>query len=327
MLNQGTPIYLITGFLDAGKTDFITFTMQQPYFDSGERTVLIVCEEGEKEYDPVLLADHNTVQVMCESEADFTTDFLKNIKRKYRPERVLIEYNGMWRLPTIMDMKLPFNWDIYQVINIVNGETFGLYLNNMKSLVMEQVQTAEMVMFNRCTEDMPCASYRRAIRATNRRVQVIFEDAKGEMLDIPEELPYSLDTPEIHIEDDDYGIWYMDAMDHPENYENKTICFKAMAMNSNQFPKGYFVPGRQAMTCCANDIRFLGYLCKPKDSSVTWKNKSWVNVKATFENKHMDLYEGEGPVLTAVELTPAEARTGILQLTNGHPETSEPPNL
>lgn len=306
MMNSGIPIYLITGFLESGKTDFLTFTMEQEYFADGEKTLLIVCEEGEKEYEPAKLAKLNTVMVTCEREEDFTAEYLKSLKRQYRPERVLIEYNGMWRMSTIMDLRLPFNWEIYQVITVVDATTFNLYLTNMKSQVVDMVSRAEMVMFNRCTEDTPCAMFRRSIKAVNRRVQVIFEDANGEMQDIPEELPYDLEAPVIQIEDDDYGIWYIDAMDHPENYKGKTICFKGMAMTSNQFPKGYFVPGRSAMTCCADDIRFLGYLCKGNDLMKV-KNKQWVQIEAKFQFEFQPAYEGEGPMLYATSIKPTDA--------------------
>lgn len=305
MLNSGIPIYLITGFLDSGKTDFLKFTMEQEYFADGEKTLLIVCEEGEQEYEPAKLAKLNTVMVTCDSEEQFTTEYLKDLKKQYRPERVLIEYNGMWKMSTIMDMRLPFNWEIYQIITIIDAGTFSLYLNNMKSLVVDMVGKAEMVMFNRCTDETPCANYKRSIKAVNRRAQIIFENAEGEMEDIPEELPYSLDAPVIEIEDDDYGIWYIDAMDHPENYEGKTLRFRAMAMTSAQFPKGYFVPGRAAMTCCANDISFLGFMCKSNDL-LKVKNRQWVNVQVKFHYQYLDAYEGEGPVLFAESIKAAE---------------------
>ncbi len=305
MMNTGVPIYLITGFLESGKTNFLKFTMRQDYFADNEKTLLIVCEEGIEEYDPSELADQNTVMVICESEDDFTADYLRDLKRQYRPERVVIEYDGMWRMSTIMDMKLPFAWELYQIIMVVDTGSFGLYLNNMKSLVVDMVSRAEMVMFNRATPDMPCANYKRAIKAVNRRIQTVFEDENGDMLDIPEELPYDISGPVIDVEDDDFGIWYIDAMDHPENYEGKTMHFKAMAMTSSQFPKGSFVPGRMAMTCCANDISFLGFICMGNDLMKV-KNKQWIDVTAKFKYQYMNVYEGEGPVLSAESIKPAE---------------------
>ena len=306
-MNTGIPIYLITGFLDSGKTDFLKFTMEQEYFADGERTLLILCEEGEQEYDPARLAELNTVLVTCENEADLTTDFLKSLKKQYRPERVLIEYNGMWRMDTIMNLRLPFNWEMYQIITIIDAQTFQLYLNNnnMKSMVMDVVSKAEMVIFNRCDENTPCAMFKRSLKAVNRALQVVFEDENGEM-EIEEELPYDLNAPVIEIEDYDYGIWYVDAMDHPENYIDKTLKFKGMCMTNAQLPAGFFVPGRTAMTCCADDVTFLGFLCK-SNGLYKVKNRQWVEVTAKFQNQYMDVYQGEGPVLYAKKIQPAEA--------------------
>ena len=49
------PVFMINGFLESGKTEFINYTLGQPYFKTKGRTLLIVCEEGEVEYDPNLL--------------------------------------------------------------------------------------------------------------------------------------------------------------------------------------------------------------------------------------------------------------------------------
>ena len=46
------PVYAFTGFLESGKTKFIQETLEDPRFNGGERTLLLVCEEGEEEYDP-----------------------------------------------------------------------------------------------------------------------------------------------------------------------------------------------------------------------------------------------------------------------------------
>ncbi len=40
------PVFLINGFLEAGKTQFLEFTMDQEYFQTEGKTLLSVCEEG-----------------------------------------------------------------------------------------------------------------------------------------------------------------------------------------------------------------------------------------------------------------------------------------
>ena len=43
------PVFLINGFLEAGKTEFIKYTMAQDYFQTEGTTLLLLCEEGESE--------------------------------------------------------------------------------------------------------------------------------------------------------------------------------------------------------------------------------------------------------------------------------------
>ena len=301
MLNRGIPIYLITGFLEGGKTNFINFTMQQDYFNDGEKTLLIICEEGEEEYDPALLAKCKATIVTVEKEADLTPAFFKEMKKKYRPDRVLLEYNGMWSMKTLTEMKLPAGFEIYQIVSLFDASTFQLYLNNMKSMVMDMVSIADMVIFNRCTKDMPLSMFKRSIRAVNRPAEVIFEDGNGELEEFEEDLPYDVEAPIIEIADEDFGIFYVDALDNPTRYDNKVVRFKARALKTPAFPKGSFLPGRNAMTCCADDVAFIGFLCYyPQTADI--KSRQWVEVTARIRWQFCESYKDEGPVLYAANV-------------------------
>lgn len=305
-MNNTIPVYLITGFLEGGKTEFINFTMSQEYFNDGSRTLLIVCEEGEEEYEPAVLAKYHTTMVTVEEETDMTPEFFKELKKKYRPERVIIEYNGMWRMATMTQMKMPFGYELYQIINIVDASTFELYLNNMKSLVIDMVTVADMIIFNRCKEDMPLSMFKRSIRAVNRQGEVVFENTEGEMVEFEDELPFDIDAPQINIEDDDFGIWYVDALDHPDRYDGKIVRFKARAVRTPGFPKGSFLPGRNAMTCCADDVACIGFLCY-YDRVTDIKSRQWVTVTARVRWQYCEAYKDEGPVLYASSVEAAEA--------------------
>lgn len=306
-MNTTIPIYLITGFLEGGKTEFINFTMSQEYFNDGSKTLLIVCEEGEVEYDPAALAKFHTVMVTLEDESGLTPEFLKEMKKKYRPERVIIEYNGMWPMSNITQMKLPYGFELYQIIDVIDASTFQLYLNNMKSLVIDMVTLADMIIFNRCTSDMPLSMFKRSIRAVNRQGEVIFENADGEMEEFEDELPFDVEAPVIEIQDDDFGIWYVDALDHPDRYDGKVVRFKARAVRTPGFPKGSFLPGRNAMTCCAEDVAFIGFLCY-YDHVTDIKSRQWITVTARVRWQYCEAYKDEGPVLYAADVeqtTPA----------------------
>lgn len=96
-----------------------------------ERTLLILCEEGEEEYDPAILEANNTVVEVIENEEDFTTDRLVAMDILHQPERVIIEYNGMW-LVSNFEKTAPTGWGVEQQITCVDGSTFQIYMANMK---------------------------------------------------------------------------------------------------------------------------------------------------------------------------------------------------
>lgn len=305
MKDSRIPLYLITGFLDSGKTTLLTDTLNMDYFNDGQRTVLLMCEDGEEEYDQQQLSHRNCRLIPIESQEQLNTAFLQEIDRRYQPERVLMEYNGMWPIQILRDLKLPKNWGLYQAIDVIDGTTFETYRNNMQSMIIDMVTEADMVLFNRCTADMPMSGWKRSIRAANRMCEIVFEDDRGEELEVEDILPYSLDEPHITLEDPDYGIWYLDIQEHPERYVGKTITYKAQAMTGMRLPKGSFVPGRNAMTCCAEDIRFFGFLCK-YDKVRSLKKGEWITVTAEIKWEEAAVYEGEGVVLYAQSVEKAE---------------------
>ena len=305
MKDSRIPLYLITGFLDSGKTTLLTDTLNMDYFNDGQRTVLLMCEDGEEEYDQQQLSHRNCRLIPIESQEQLNTAFLQEIDRRYQPERVLMEYNGMWPIQILRDLKLPKNWGLYQAIDVIDGTTFETYRNNMQSMIIDMVTEADMVLFNRCTADMPMSGWKRSIRAANRMCEIVFEDDRGEELEVEDILPYSLEEPHITLEDPDYGIWYLDIQEHPERYVGKTITYKAQAMTGMRLPKGSFVPVRNAMTCCAEDIRFFGFLCK-YDKVRSLKKGEWITVTAEIKWEEAAVYEGEGVVLYAQSVEKAE---------------------
>lgn len=298
------PVFIINGFLESGKTEFIRYTLAQPYFQVRGRTLLIVCEEGEEEYDDVLLKKSKTIMEVIEDEEDFTPSNLLELEKKYKPERIIIEYNGMWNYK---EMKLPFNWKIEQQITTIDASTFPMYFTNMKSLLAEMLRKSEMIIFNRCDGIADLGSYKRNIKAINQQADIIFEDSQGEVNQIFEEdLPYNLNDPIISLDNEGYGIWYLDSLDNLDRYIGKTIQFTAMVLKPEGFPKGYFVPGRMAMTCCADDMAFLGFACEyDKTDSLT--NKQWVKVTVKVAKEYFADYRGEGPVLKAISVEQTKA--------------------
>lgn len=305
-----TPVFLINGFLEAGKTEFLSFTMEQDYFQTEGKTLLIVCEEGENEFEDELLTDTNTTMITVDSLEEITPERLNEFKQMHAPERVLIEWNGMWNQD---DLKLPEDWTIYQQITLIDMSTFDVYVKNMKSLMAAMIRNSELVICNRCDGIEDLENYKRLIKSMNTKCEVVFEDENGEIEEISEEdLPYDLNADVVEISPEAYGIWYIDCMDKPDRYVGKVVEFTAMVLKSPKFPKNYFVPGRMAMTCCADDMTFLGYICKAKEAR-NLETKQWVKVRARVAVEYWQDYEGEGPVLYAEEVVPAEPIEEVVQ--------------
>lgn len=253
------PVYLITGFLESGKTTFIEQVILEGNFVEDEKTLLILTEEGEAEIDPKLLEQYNVDVVTVDEKEDFTVDFLKKCRREHRPQQVIIEYNGMWPVSEFIRMQLPYRWELFQVVTTVDASTFQLYMNNMRSLMADILTCTQMAIFNRCNEETTDISYLiRNVKVLNSRAELIFEAENGDILDPGEDiLPYDVNQDIIEIDDDNYGIWYLDALDHGERYEGKQVIIKGMVFRSKNFDEGYFVPGPYGDDCCADDITFL----------------------------------------------------------------------
>ena len=298
------PVYIINGFLESGKTEFISYTISQPYFQIRGKTLLIACEEGEVEYDESLLKRSHTILEVIDEEEDFTPDKLLALEKKYKPERIIMEYNGMWNCK---NMKLPWHWSVEQQITTINGATFQTYYTNMKSLLAEQIRKSELIIFNRCDGlNDQLGSFKRNVKAVNPQADIVFEDKNGEINQILEEdLPFDINQPVIELDNYGYGIWYLDSMDNLGRYIGKTVRFTALVLKPKDFPKNQFVPGRMAMTCCADDMAFLGFACD-YDKTEELKEKDWVEVTAVVDKAYREEYNGEGPVLHASTVTPTK---------------------
>lgn len=299
------PIYLFTGFMDSGKTTLIKETLLENGFAEQGKSLIICCEDGDIAYDEEELAKVNTNLVMVEKEEDFTGDYLNKLSAEYQPDQIFIEYNGTWGMDTLLETKMPKGWEIIQALATVDATTFDLYLSNMRTMIMEQLFQADVVIFNRCDDSTDKGKYRRNVKALNRKAQLVYERADGTLDEREEELPFDISGDELDITDADYAIWYMDCMENPKKYEGKKVKYLALVYNPEKLKKGVFVPGRFAMTCCADDVTFIGFKCKyPEEEKIP--HKSWIQITAEVHVEFAREYKGKGPVLYPVSIEPAE---------------------
>ena len=296
------PIYMFLGFLESGKTTFAKETLIDRNFTEGEPTLLLVCEEGIEEYDEEDLRKRNIFVEYIEDK-DIDTEHFLDLQEKYKPTRVMIEYNGTWKMDKLFSVRVPKGWTIVQVITFVDAQTFDVYIANMKAMMMEQLSTADMIIFNRCDENTKKAEYRRSLRAVNRRAQVIFENKDGlaEVGDDEVFLPYDINQPVIELEEEDFGLFYIDACDNPDKYVGKKVHFKAMVHKPKEYKENEFVPGRFAMTCCADDIAFVGFKAYYAGANKL-KDRQWVMVTGEVGKEYYPEFQGDGPVIKVSEV-------------------------
>lgn len=301
-MRQEIPVYLFTGFLEAGKTRYIQETLCDPRFNGGEKTLLLVCEEGVEEYDPTAFASAAVRMVTVEDPEELNEPFLKELQDQYGFTRVVLEYNGMWPMQTLFDA-LPRNWIMYQNFMFADASTFVTYNANMRGLVVDKLQAAELVIFNRVSETADTMALHRIVRGVTRRADIAYEHTDGsvEYDDIEDPLPFDIEAPVIEIADRDYALWYRDLTEEMKKYAGKTVRFKGIVATNPKFPKNSFAVGRHVMTCCADDITYAGLACD-WSGAATLSLRDWVVVTAKISIGNHKIYGRKGPVLTVLDL-------------------------
>lgn len=304
---QDIPVYLFTGFLESGKTKFIQETMEDDRFNSGERTLLLVCEEGIEEYDFSAYPYKNVYLETVENEADLTPMLLETLAKKHRAERAVVEYNGMWMLDSFYQ-NMPDNWAVYQEVFFVDANTFLNYNANMRNLVVDKLKSCEMIVFNRAPKNVDQMEFHKIVRAVSRKTQIAYEFVDGERTfdEIKDPLPFDINAPVIEIKDEHFAEWFRDLSEEQDKYIGRTVKFKGKAQTERKRTGTTLVVGRPIMTCCAADTAFYGFVCLWPDADKV-KSQSWVTVTAKIELQYHKAYGGKGPVMVVSALEAAEA--------------------
>ena len=299
---QEIPVYAFTGFLDSGKTKFIQETLEDERFNAGEKTLLLLFEEGEEEYD-LSTYPHKNVYIEVLDQQTVTTRQLQALQKKYKAERVVAELNGMQQVGDLY-MRFPEGWVVAQEVMFADSTTIMAFNANMRNLVMDKLVGAQMVVFNRLTPGQDTMPFHKLARAANRRIDILYDytDGTTQFDDVVDPLPFDINAPVITVKDEDFALWYRDITEEPEKYAGKTVCFKAQVAMLRRQKEGMFAPGRFVMTCCVEDIQFCGIPCRYDDAK-SLESRGWVQVTATICAEKHPLYKGDlGPVLTATEV-------------------------
>ncbi|MBR1845280.1 MAG: GTPase [Oscillospiraceae bacterium] len=301
---QEIPVYLFTGFLEAGKTQFVQGTLEDKRFDSGERTLLLVCEEGELEYDLSRVRRGSQTRIFTvENEEDLTAELLYAWSREFQPERVVVEYNGMWMLDTLY-RAMPQGWMVYQEFCFADARSILSYNANMRQLVYDKLKSCDLVVFNRFQRGEDIMPYHKLVRAANRGCSIAYEDTRGRVKydEIEDPLPFDKEAPVIEIADRDYALWYRDMGEELKSYDGKTVRFKCQTATAPELEAGTLVVGRRMMNCCAADISFAGMIAvgNPREDI---GDGDWVDLTASIRvRRHPGYGARPGPVLTVKEI-------------------------
>lgn len=293
---MGIPIFLFNGLLESGKTTFIHHMLEKSVFNDGKATVVICCEEGVEAYDEVALSQKHITVVTLDEENELTKQRLKQVEKEIRPERVLIEYNGMWDITRLFEIELPKDWFIYQVISIVNAATYRLYIQNMRALMITHFRYADLILANRNSDEV-LTGLTGIVKSVNTEAKLYTVDEDFQLEPIQQELPYDLKQEVIDISKDNYGIWYIDIWEHPEHYEGKMIKVRGLFFREATEKATGFTLGRFAMPCCAEDIALMGVYCVQKEA-IYFENKQSIELVGVIKYQKLDIYQGTpGPVI------------------------------
>lgn len=296
------PVYLFTGFLESGKTKFIQETLEDERFNAGERTLLLVCEEGEEEYDPSKFAGKNVVIRTVDEVSELNEQNLTAWVKESKAVRVMIEYNGMWMLTDLYNA-FPDKWSVYQELMFADTGTFLNYNANMRSLVVDKLQSAELVIFNRYDSATDKMDLHKIVRGVSRNAAIVYEykDGSTEEDTIEDPLPFDIDADVVEIADKDYAVWYRDMNEELMKYNGKTVKFKGVVAKDKKLEANTFVVGRHVMTCCVEDIQYAG-LVAVCSGSCPLATEDWVIVTAELSVEYHKLYRGKGPVLKVKDI-------------------------
>ena len=288
-------IYFVNGFLEAGKTTFVKELLSQDYFDTGEKTLVLLCEDGSEEYTADFCREHHLTVEMIEDEEAFTDEKLKEVEEKTNPERIIIEFNGMWNPEHRLDY---WSGEQIMMIVIIDAATFELYLNNMKPYVKQQITNAYMTVFRSCDgKENRLASYRRSIRALNPQTNFVFKNKDGEMNPrLDEDLPYNIQANRIELTEETFGIFYIDAMEYVIRYKDKIVSFTGKIFKKREHT---LLIGRKALTCCSEDLTTFAFICDARDLD-EFDEHEWVRVDGQIKAEYFEKLQASIPVIQII---------------------------
>lgn len=296
MINKRkVPVFVINGFLESGKTTFIINALLCDPAIQDERVLIISCEEGETELQDL---PENFVVYTVDEKEDLHENLFIELCKKHKPGIVIIEYNGIWGMEALYGTKLPEEWGLAQQITVIDATTFESYFQNMRSIFADMLRNSARVFINRCTREDNFTFYKASIKGCSPMADIAYiSDEEGRLeIILEEDLPYDINADIISISKDNYMVWYIDALENPDRYRKKTVEYTGMVAKPDFFRPECFVVGNKVMTCCEDDMQFLGFVCK-YDKADRLKEGKIIKILGEIAYEFAPEYESEGPVI------------------------------
>ena len=266
---------LVYGFLDAGKTHYIQDCIMHDYFHKYGTTLIICFEQGEEEYDAGQLLEKRTYVAYYDGGQEVGL-FCRRAIERHRPDRIYVEMNAMMQF---LREQLPDEMNISFVTTWIDWTTFGVYFNNFRQIFSRMASESHQVTFRGCPSKELLSPYSQAFRLMNRKAAYLRQDPMGyheKAFDIF--VPFSLEEDSIEIGRSAYLPLWLDAADHPEHYDGKTLIFKDPLELRRNGPEEPWIAGRVVMTCCMADLQFMGFELS-RESEVTAEG-GWMFLEA-----------------------------------------------
>ena len=291
---------IVTGFLDAGKTTYIQSFITRDFFHKKEngKTLILAFESGETEYDTDLLKDYG-VNVAYWNGEDLPA-FIRDSVEKYKPDRVFAEVNVMTAgmVDLLKDML-----DIKSTTMLIDATTLEIYYRNIPQIMSDMIKISDPVIINRAVNKEKLQPYGSSFRLLNPKAGFLWESPMGYHEKVfGNALPYDRNQPHLQIGEKDYPLWYLDCLEFPGDYKGKvTEAVMQIKQDTEPDHKG----GRDVMTCCMNDIQFLGFKLKLPEGSREPQDNSFYQIKAKISTEYDNIYKKDIPVLEVVAMEKA----------------------
>lgn len=304
-------VYMVTGFLESGKTTFMKKFVIPDEVGKKVKFALITFEEGEEEYDEEDLKSKR-FDVFHLRKEQLEEVYLTNLQNKGNYNAIFVEYNGMFPFQDFVN-GMPESWAIVQVFVVMNAKTILVENSNMRSLVYDKLQVADIAIFNRVSNVTNIEPLHKLVRAVSRQTNILLQDEKTMHIKedtTVDELPYDINAPIVTIEDRDYAYFYRDLCENTNSYLNKTIKFSALVgCNTSNVEKPIYIAGRRIMQCCAADIQFYGLACN-NELNIPLEQNTWYSLEGIIDVRYHSLYKKKGPVLKIISASKISPLTG-----------------